>query len=97
LIISLFSLSSEIVKKKIIGISLNPIQPEDNFTNLIKISERAFRLSVSSNISPKTKHCDLVFEPEELGKYRLLDVSRGQEMFDLGYRMASRRLESEKL
>jgi len=83
--------------RKIIGVSLNPIQSENNFNTIVHIAERAFRLSVSSNISPKISHCDLVFEPEELGKYGLLDVSKGQEMFDLGYQMASRKLESAKL
>jgi len=80
--------------RKLIGISLNPIHPEDDFNNMLKIAERTFRLSVSSNISPKIDLCDMVFEPEELGKYGLLDTSRGKEIFDLGYNTAKKILDS---
>ena len=77
---------------KLVGISLNPIHPEEDFGNLFRIAERTFRLSVSSNISPKIDLCDMVFEPDELGSYGLLDTSRGKEVFELGYRVASEQL-----
>jgi NTE family protein len=64
---------------------LNPILPEDNFNNLIKIAERTFRLSVSSNISPKIGLCDIVLEPETLDTYGLLDASKGSDIFKMGY------------
>ena len=71
--------------RELIGISLNPILPEDHFSNLIKIAERTFRLSVSSNISPKIGLCDRIFEPEELGSFGLLDTSKGPDIFKMGY------------
>jgi len=80
---------------RLIGISLNPIHPQDNFSHLFKIAERTFHLSVSSNISPKIELCDFVFEPEELGAYGLLDASRGREMFELGYKTAKKQLEAQ--
>lgn len=79
--------------RKLIGISLNPILPEEDFTTLLKIAERTFRISVSSNISSKTKKCDLIFEPDELGNYGLLDASSGSEIFELGYKTAIKILE----
>ncbi len=77
---------------RLIGIFLNPIHAQDNFNHLFKIAERTFHLSVSSNISPKIQHCDIVFEPEQLGEYGLLDASKGKEMFELGYEYAVKRL-----
>jgi NTE family protein len=74
--------------RELIGISLNPILPEDNFKNLVRIAERTFRLSVSSNISPKIGLCDMVFEPKELGSYGLLDASKGRDIFRMGYEYA---------
>jgi len=74
--------------ERLIGVSLNPISPEGDFTSLFKIAERTFRLSVSSNISPKIDLCDVVIEPEEMGSFKLLDASKGKEMFELGYRIA---------
>lgn len=80
--------------KRLIGISLNPIQRQDDFNSLLKIAERTFHLSVSSNISNKLKKCDLVFGIEELEKYRILDTSKGKEMFELGYKSALKILDS---
>ncbi len=79
--------------RKLIGISLNPIAEEKDFNNLIRIAERTFRLSASSDIGHKMSHCDIVIEPEELAEYGMLDVSKGKEMFDLGYRAAKKKLE----
>jgi NTE family protein len=74
--------------RELIGISLNPIHTENDFNHLIKIAERTFRLSVSSNISPKIALCNKVFEPEALGSFGLLDASSGPEIFEIGYKHA---------
>ena len=79
--------------RELIGISLNPISREEDFDNLVKIAERTFRLSVSSNISPKIGLCDRIFEPEALGSYKLLDASKGADIFKLGYEFAREYLE----
>lgn len=78
--------------ERLIGISLNPIQNENDFNNLFRIAERTFRLGASANIEKKKAKCDILFEPEELAEYGLLDVSKGQEMFELGYRYAQKSL-----
>ncbi|MFO7935840.1 MAG: patatin-like phospholipase family protein [Bacteroidales bacterium] len=80
--------------RRLIGISLNPIHPENDFRNMFRIAERTFRLTVSSNISPKIKQCEMVFEPGELGKYGLLDTTRGKEMYEMGYKSARKTLNS---
>lgn len=74
--------------KRLIGVSLNPIQPEEDFNHLFRIAERTFRLSVSANIREKFDACEMVFEPDELATFGLLDASRGDEMFELGYKTA---------
>lgn len=80
--------------KRLIGVSLNPIHAQDNFNSLFKIAERTFHLSVSANLSNKIKKCDMVFEPEELGNFKLLDASKGKEMFDVGYASAIKLLDT---
>lgn len=72
--------------RKVIGVSLNPIHPEEEFTNLLSIAERTFRLSVSSGLDSKMQRCFMVFEPQELGRFGLLDAAKGKEMFEIGYR-----------
>jgi len=83
-----------LVKKcrELIGISLNPIHPEKEFKHLFSIAERSFRLGVSSNISSKISFCDQLFEPDELGDFGLLDASNGEQIFEIGYRTARKRL-----
>jgi NTE family protein len=78
--------------KKLIGISLNPINDQHDFNHLFNIAERTFRLGASSNIQEKKAKCDIVFEPCELANYGLLDVSKGKEMFELGYQTAKKKL-----
>jgi NTE family protein len=78
----------------LIGISLNPVHEEDELNNLIRIAERTFRLSASSAISQKKLHCDIVIEPDELADFGILNIAKGKEMFDLGYRVAKEKLDS---
>ena len=79
--------------KRLIGISLNPVREEYDLKGLMKMAERTYRLSVSSHIGPKIAACDMVFEPGEMGQFGLLDASKGQEMFELGYRVAHDKLQ----
>jgi NTE family protein len=81
--------------KKVIGVSLNPIHREEDFTNLLSIAERTFRLSVSSSLHLKVRRCSLVFEPQELGEFGLLDAAKGKEMFEIGYRTTLDKLSGE--
>lgn len=83
--------------RKLVGISLNPLHPEEDINSLFKIAERTFHLSVSSNIDQKIRMCDMVFEPEQLGSYGLLDASKGMEMFRMGYETASEYLKHNQL
>jgi NTE family protein len=74
--------------KELIGISVNPLQEENEFNSLFSISERTFRLSTSSNMDQKKRLCSIFLEPDELAGFGMLDVSSGEEMFELGYRNA---------
>lgn len=78
--------------RRLIGISLNPIKDQNEFNHLFGIAERTFRLGASSNIQQKKAECDLLFEPEELADFGLLDVSKGKKMFEIGYRTAKKKL-----
>jgi len=87
---------SPIIKKckRLIGISLNTIQAVDDPNNLFGIAERSFHLSVSSNLKPKTDQCDVIFEIDELEEYGYLDVSKSDDLFELGYQKAREMIKS---
>ncbi len=83
--------------KKIIGVHVNYTGAEDEIDSIVKIAERSFHLSTSARIMEVAKECDLFIEPEGLKKYGLLDVSKGREMFEIGYKATRKMLEDSKL
>ncbi len=82
--------------RKIIGVHVNYTGPEDNVDSILKIAERSFHLSTGARIAEMAKKCDLFIEPDELKKYGLLDIGKGKEMFEIGYKEAKKMLEETK-
>jgi NTE family protein len=79
---------------RLIGISLNTIRPVANPRNLFQIAERSFHLGVSANLDTKMDRCDVVFKMDELEDYGYLDVSKGKELFEVGYSKAKEKIQS---
>ena len=79
--------------KNIIGINVNPLGFRDNFTTLISIAERSFHLSFEAGMRSKRNKCQLFLEPPELKKFPLLDFSKSNEIFRIGYKYTKSHLE----
>lgn len=79
--------------KKIIGVHVNPTGPEDKLGSAMSIVERSFHLSIGARIKEIASRCDLFIEPGELQNYRLMDMSHGKQMFDIGYEYTKNLLE----
>ncbi|MDT8402598.1 MAG: patatin-like phospholipase family protein [Bacteroidales bacterium] len=71
--------------KKIIAINISPINKTDKLKNLIQIAARTFHLSVDSTIQGIEDNCDLVIEPSDLDKFEILDASKADEIYKVGY------------
>lgn len=82
--------------KNIIGVNLNPIGYMEDFPNLFKIAERSYHISLRSKLIKQKNRCSLFIEPEELEKYGLIDVSSGEEVYDIGYKETIKVLENKK-
>jgi len=78
--------------KFIIGSSVNPIGYEKNISNLINIAERAFFLSMSKEITEKSKKFNLFIAPSELRKHKVLDPEKSREVFMIGYKATQEKL-----
>ncbi|MFH0895214.1 MAG: patatin-like phospholipase family protein [Bacteroidota bacterium] len=78
--------------EKIIGIHLNHFGKREKLGGLRDIAERTFSLSIHSHVIANAKKCDLFIEPKELRKYSLVDLSKAQEMHDIGYEETRRAL-----
>ncbi len=69
----------------IIAVHVNPIGEETDFKGIVKVAFRSFHLSVAAGIPLKKDNVDIFIEPLKLKDYGLLDLSKAQEMFDIGY------------
>ncbi len=71
--------------KKVIAVNISPIQKTERVKNLIQIAARTFHLSVNSTIYGLEDRCDLIIEPKELSEFDILDASRADEAYQVGY------------
>jgi len=79
--------------EKIIGIHVNPIGYRKDFNSLVKIAERCFHLSVLNNIKERKEKCNIFIEPQGLKKYGTLDVTKAEEIYNIGYKEGKEFLE----
>lgn len=77
----------------IYGIHVNPIGKMSKNQGLVSTALRSFHISVAAGIEQKKQFFKLFIEPPELRKYGLLEVTKGKEMYKIGYGEAKRRLE----
>ncbi len=71
--------------ERIIGVNVNPIDRKEGFGNILHIAERVIHLSVAAQRMAKHDDIDLLIEPAGLENYTIFEISKGQQMFDLGY------------
>lgn len=81
--------------EKIIGVNVNPIGHVKNLGNLKRIAERTFHITLRYQASNKEAKCDTYIEPDNLDQFGLLDVSRAEEIFEVGYKKANQVLSKQ--
>jgi NTE family protein len=69
----------------VVGVHCNPMKPEAPLTTLREVGERTAYLAISMNVQPRLAQCDFVLEPPALHQYRVTDLRRASEIFDIGY------------
>ncbi len=81
--------------EKVIGINVNPIGEFENINSLKSIAERTFHISMRNQEASKEEFCDIYIEPEGLDKFGLLDISKANEIFELGYKETKKVLKKQ--
>ena len=71
--------------RKIIAVNISPVNKTDKVKNLIQIAARTFQLSVNSTTRGLEDNCDLVIAPPDLEKFEILDASKADEIYKVGY------------
>ncbi|HVN58462.1 MAG TPA: patatin-like phospholipase family protein [Bacteroidales bacterium] len=75
-----------------IGSFVNPAGTEERSASVMHIAMRTFILSMSKEADEKLNRFNILVAPGELCRYGILDPEKGQEMFDLGYNAAMKKL-----
>jgi len=80
---------------RIVGVYASPLSTvsPDSLKYSVNVLERAIKINYSTRSHLKFADCDIVIRPMELVNYGLLDVSKMQEIFEIGYRSAKEQLE----
>lgn len=71
--------------EKIIVCNISPINPKDNFKNLVQIATRTFYMSVNANMGKVKKYATYYVEPKGIDEYEILSRTHADELFELGY------------
>jgi len=80
----------------IIGVHVNPFGYLEDFNGIMSVAERSFHLAFSTHIEKRINKCDIFIEPDGLQKFRLLDVAKINEIFQVGYKETKRILKENK-
>ncbi len=70
---------------KVIAINVFPHEKTNKIGNLIEVARRTFELSIGIDRELVQKECDLLIEPAGLAGYNILDTSRAEELYNIGY------------
>ena len=69
----------------LIGVHVNPIVTEGSIDGILDVAERVYHLSIQSSTVIEKRACDLVIEPVEARNFGMFDISKTQQIFDIGY------------
>ena len=81
----------------VIGVYVNPIGSQKVISGLRSVAERSFQLSINKNIPSKKEKFDLFIEPDKLSKYGVLEISKINDIFNIGYDYTKELLEKSDL
>src|SRR5574344_1429629 len=78
----------------LVGVSLGPIQADAYEKTIWSIAMRSYRFVFRSNAVYDKSLCDVLIEPQGIGKFHGGNVSEVQPLFKLGYDFTNRLLDS---
>jgi len=81
----------------IIGVNTNPTCFQKEFQGLISVAERSFHLSFAAQLIKDKKRCNIFIEPTALSNFRLFDIKKSKEIYNLGYKETKKVLTENKV
>lgn len=83
--------------EQIIGVNVSPLSREGKLKSVWDIAGRVFEISINSDLQDLQKHCDLYIRPDGIEKYSLFNIKKADDIFELGYEAAQKKLEGHAL
>lgn len=71
--------------RQLISVNISPMQRQEKIKNIIDIATRTFHINANSNLDYVKQVSDTYIEPTDVRNYALLETSKAQELFDVGY------------
>lgn len=81
---------------KIIGINVSPVISMEYTDSFKYVIERVMNYMVGANTNRERDLCDYLIESEAVSTFSLFDFKHGDEIYEIGYRMASEYLYQNK-
>jgi NTE family protein len=78
---------------KIIGVHVNPINKNLKEVHMKDIMDRSFHMALSSASRSKIAKCDIYLEPSDLYQFGMFDISKADQIFEIGYQYTLEREE----
>jgi len=69
----------------IIGCHSNPVDQRLDIKNVKEVTERSLLIAISVTSGYSKAQCNVVLEPPDLARFSTFDLSRGKEIFEIGY------------
>lgn len=78
--------------EKIIGVNVSPLTVQKYKNSLLYVVERSFHYMSLANTLEDRMLCDLLIESTSVSKFSTFSLDHVQEIFDIGYEVAKRKL-----
>ena len=83
----------------VVGVYVNPLEviTVNDINSTAALVERAYLIIRASATRSKFSDCDVLIDPPQLNHYRILDRSKTDVIFQLGYEVAKRKFQESVL
>lgn len=81
----------------IIACHSNPVGDNFEARNAKAVMERALMMAITQNVYNRRELCDIFIEPEGLEPFKVMDMRKASEIFEIGYNYTIRKIESENI
>lgn len=83
--------------EKVIGVNVSPLTVQKFKNSLLYVVERSFHYMSLANTLEDKLMCDVLIESTKVSKFATFTLDHVQEIFDIGYKVAIRKLKKENL